>query len=304
MITMSRAIPFHPILQARSAIIAVLCLVLALQSGCSAIRLGYGQAPDLVYWWLDSYADFDDVQTPRLRDSLAAFFAWHRQTQLPDYAALLERWRAEAPANTTPERACAAWGDVRKRIDIAVERALPAAAELALTLAPEQLRHMERHYAESNSKFRDEFMQSDPARRLREAVKRTVDRVEMVYGRLDDTQTEQITQWVARSPYDADAALAERERRQQDLLATLRRLIAEHASPAQAGAALRAYAERVARSPREKFRAYADTLEQYNCGVAALIHNATSAEQRQAAVLRLRGWEGDFRALSGGAGAR
>jgi hypothetical protein len=293
MITMSRAIRFHPIQRARAAIIAVLCAVLALQSGCSAIRLGYGQAPDLVYWWLDSYADFDDVQTPRLREDLAAFFAWHRQAQLPDYAALLERWRGEAAANTTPERACAAWGEVRKRIDVALERALPAAAELALSLAPAQLRHMERHYAESNAKYRKEFMQTEPAQRLREAVKRAVERAEMFYGRLDDAQLEQVTEWVRRSPYDVDAAMVERERRQQDLLQTLRRLTAERASPAQAQDTLRAYAERAARSPREAYRAYTD-----NCGFAAMVHNSSSAEQRQTAAQKLKGWESDFRALA------
>ena len=278
--------------------------MLLLHTGCSALRLGYGQAPDLAYWWLDARADLDDVQTPRLRAQLADFFAWHRQTQLPDYAALLERWQADVAADTTPERACAVWGEVRKRIDSAVERALPGAAELALSLSPAQLRHMERHNAESNQKFRDDFLQSDPAKRLREAVKRTVERIESAYGALDDTQTALVTQWVARSPYDPEAAFTERERRQQDLLATLRRLTAERADKAQAVAALRAYLERSQRSPREKHRAYADALLQYNCSFSAAVHNATSAEQRQAAAQRLKGWEGDFRALVAAANGR
>ena len=276
----------------------MLCIVLTLQTGCSAVRLGYGQAPDLAYWWLDSYADFDDVQTPRLRDSLAAFFAWHRQTQLPDYAALLERWRADVAANTTPERSCALWSEVRKRFDTALDHALPAAAELALSLAPAQWRHMERHYAEGNAKYRSEFLQTDAAQRQREAVKRAVERAETGYGRLDETQVELVKQWVQRSPYDADAALAERERRQQDLLQTLRQLRDDRAGPTQAQQALRAYADRVARSPREAYRAYTEQLQQYNCAFAAAVHNASSAEQRQAAALKLKGWETDFRVLN------
>ena len=166
------------------------------------------------------------------------------------------------------------------------------------------MRHTERHNAESNQKFRDDFLQSDPAKRLREAVKRTVERIESAYGALDDTQTALVTQWVARSPYDPEAAFTERERRQQDLLATLRRLTAERADKAQAVAALRAYLERSQRSPREKHRAYADALLQYNCSFSAAVHNATSAEQRQAAAQRLKGWEGDFRALVAAANGR
>jgi hypothetical protein len=36
-------------------------LALAL-GGCSALRLSYNNAPTLLYWWLDGYADFDKSQ--------------------------------------------------------------------------------------------------------------------------------------------------------------------------------------------------------------------------------------------------
>jgi len=38
----------------RRPIIAALCCLLALVSGCSVLRIGYSQAPDLMYWWLAS----------------------------------------------------------------------------------------------------------------------------------------------------------------------------------------------------------------------------------------------------------
>ncbi|MBC8057759.1 MAG: hypothetical protein H7Y61_14390, partial [Rhizobiales bacterium] len=43
---------------------------LALLGGCSALRIGYGTAPDVVYWWLDGYIDFNDTQTPRVREAI------------------------------------------------------------------------------------------------------------------------------------------------------------------------------------------------------------------------------------------
>ena len=46
-----------------------------------------GTAPDLVYWWLDRYIDFNDTQTPRVHEAIKQWFAWHRRSQLPDYAA-------------------------------------------------------------------------------------------------------------------------------------------------------------------------------------------------------------------------
>ncbi|MCX7224461.1 MAG: hypothetical protein NT071_02345, partial [Burkholderiales bacterium] len=45
-------------------------LLALLLSGCSALRLGYSQAPELAYWWLDSYFDFTEAQTTRVRADL------------------------------------------------------------------------------------------------------------------------------------------------------------------------------------------------------------------------------------------
>ena len=70
-----------------------LCVAMAVSAGCSALRFGYNQASDLAYWWLDGYVDFNDAQSVLARNAIASWFAWHRGTQLPDYAVLLARAR-------------------------------------------------------------------------------------------------------------------------------------------------------------------------------------------------------------------
>ena len=169
-------------------ILALLWLLLApaLLAGCSAVRFGYNQAPELVFWWFDGYADFDDAQARQVRERLVQWFAWHRRTQLPDYAALLARMRADAAADTTPERACRWWADMRERAERAVDQALPYAAEVAITLRPAQIQHIERRYARVDDEFRRDHLDPDPARRLERAVERTVERAEIVYGTLDE----------------------------------------------------------------------------------------------------------------------
>ena len=54
----------------RLRIIVALVLLAAGLTGCSAVRFGYNQAPELVYWWLDGYVDFDDAQSRRVREML------------------------------------------------------------------------------------------------------------------------------------------------------------------------------------------------------------------------------------------
>lgn len=282
----------------RLRIIVVMGLLAGLLAGCSAIRFGYNQAPDLLFWWLDGYADFDDAQSLRVRDGLAQWFAWHRRTQLPDYAGLLVRAQGELPADTTPQRVCRWWDELRQRGERAAEQALPYAAEVMPTLKPAQIQHIERRYARINEEFRDDFLDKDPVRRQERSVKRAVERAEFLYGSLDAAQRTLVARLVADSPFDADAWYAERLQRQQEALQMLRRLSTENAPRDTALATLRAYGERMARSPREAYRRYQEKLETYNCGFAASLHNATTPAQRQAAVTRLKGWEADFRALS------
>jgi hypothetical protein len=178
------------------------------------------------------------------------------------------------------------------------EEALPALADLALTLTPQQLAHIEARYAKSNAEFAEEFLQRDAAERSRAGIRRAIDRAEAIYGRLDDAQRERVAKAAALSPYDAELQLAERRHRQADALAMLRRLAGTGATRDQANAALRAYARRFESSPREDFRRYGERLTQFLCASAAQLHNVTTPAQRQVAVQRFKGWESDLRALA------
>ncbi|MBC7956359.1 MAG: hypothetical protein H7Y33_10885 [Cytophagales bacterium] len=283
----------------KSLIIGWLLVCASLLSGCGAVRFAYGQGPDLSYWWLDGYADFNDIQTPRVRDALSDWFRWHRATQLPDYAQFLARAQVQAAESVTPAQVCRLYDEALTRIDPMIERALPAAVDAVQSLTLAQIVHMERKYAKVNVEFRDDYLQSNPAKRLQESVKRAVDRAEMLYGSLDATQLELLTRAIAASPFDPQLWLNERMLRQQDVLKTLRRLVTERAPADQTQAALRVLVLHAQRSPREVYLRYQERLSQYNCKLAAQLHNGTSREQRLAAVKKLKSWEEDARALSG-----
>ena len=283
-------------LSRRGWIIAA-ALALAL-SGCSALRLAYNQAPNFVYWWFDAYADFDDAQTHAARGAIDAWFDWHRRTQLADYAGLLARAADEARQDTTPERTCQWWREIRDRADLAIDRALPGVATVAATLSPEQLRHVDHHVEKSNAKFRDDYLDGDRAERLRKVVQRTVERAETVYGPLGDAQRDAIAQRLAASPFDPELWYAERQARQRDARVLLARIANDGMSREQATGALRAWVAMANRSPREAYRRYFEQLEQFNCRFVATLHNAATPSQRQHAADKLRGWEADLRTLA------
>ena len=282
----------------RSLIIGAAVSLSALLGGCSALRLGYSTAPDLVYWWLDRYIDFNSTQTPRAREAIQQWFAWHRRTQLPDYAAQLSRAQTEVLADTNAARVCEWQAEVVARGHTAFDRIAPAAADLALSVTPEQIKYLDQRYAKYNAEFRDDYLQPDPRKRAEENLNRTVDRAETLYGRLDDAQRARIAEGLARSPFDAEVWFAERRLRQAEALQMLRKLGAEKAGREQAVAEMRVYVERLERSPREAYRRYSARLAEFNCGFAASLHNATTASQRRTAADKIAGWESDLRAIT------
>lgn len=286
------------IIAARSwLLVGVSVGLLALLGGCSALRIGYNQAPDLLYWYLDGYVDFNGAQTPRVREALTQWLAWHRRSQLPDYAALLARAQTEVLADTTAARACEWQREVIVRADVAFDRAAPAAAEFLLTVTLQQVAHVERRQAKANDEFRDDYLQSDPRKRAEATLRRTVERAESLYGRLTDVQRARMAEALPRSPFDPEAWLAERRVRQQEALALMRRFGGDTTAREPAEAALRAYVQRLERSPREPYRRYAERLSAFNCAFAATLHNGTNAAQRRTAADKLAGWEGDVRSL-------
>ena len=279
----------------RSIIAAALLLALA---GCGPLRIVYSQADLLIYRWVNGYVDFNGQQAPRAREAIDRWLAWHRTTQLGDYAELLQRAAAEVQHDTTGERLCRWVDELTVRADRGVERALPEAAALARRLTPEQLEHIAQGQRKAAKKLREEFQAPEPDERLERQIERATDRAEQLYGRLDAPQRKRLAEGLRASPFDAERWVAERERRQRDLLDTLRELRAQPAAADGADARgtglLRAWWQRVQHSPDAAYRSDAERLQPYNCELAARLHNATTPAQRETARRRLQGWRGDL----------
>lgn len=283
---------------ARRLIIGVLASAALLGlGGCSALRLGYNNGPQLAWWWLDGYLDFPREQSPAVKTAIDRWFEWHRATQLAGYASMLNAMQAQTAEATSPAALCRLWGQAREALDPALDRAVLLGAEFVPALTDAQLRHLEQRYAKNLDEMRDEYLQRDPAERRRASVKRALDRAEQLYGTLGEAQRRVVAEGVAASPFDPEAWVRERRARQRDVVLTLRRLVAEKADRDARVAALRVLVERSERSPDPEYRDYQRRLTDYNCAFAARIHNATTPVQRQHARETLKGWEEDARAL-------
>lgn len=268
-------------------------------SGCSALRIGYNQGETLAWWWIDGYVDFDGEQSPLVKQAIRQWFVWHRRSQLPDYAALLSTAQAEVLQPLTAAQVCRWADEIRGRIDTSIGHAAQLAAPIVPSLNSRQLAHIESHFRKVNDEFREEHLQDSPQVRLKDTTQRAVERGEMLYGKLNQEQVGLVAAAMADSPADASLWLAERQRRQRDVLQILQRLSAPgegRADRAAVLAALQALALRV-QQPSDAYALYQRRLTEYNCKLAAQLHNSTTAKQRQLARDKLKGWEEDVRSL-------
>ncbi len=266
-------------------------------SGCSTIKVVYNNSDDLIYWWLDGYADLQGEQKQFTRDTLAELQRWHRQQQLPEYVALLKRMQAMAPNDITPAQVCAVTEDMKTNFVTLLRFVEPANTKLASQLKPDQLQSVRKRFDKTNKTWKEDWLDPNAEERLRFRTKQATNRFEDFYGRLDKPQRDVLHQWLSNSMFDPALSYAERERRQADSLQTFQLIAQEGAATAQTQSLLRALTERSFNSPNERFRTYSKALWQENCEGFAKLHNSTTPAQRQYMVQTLRSYEADFKSL-------
>lgn len=271
--------------------------LLVLFSGCSTVRLAYDQGSRLAWWWLDGYVDFNREQKPHAKQAIQQWFGWHRSAQLPEYADWLSVVRSQINYLLTPEQVCRWSEDLQNIIAPAFDHAVQLGTPVVLSLGEAQWRYLEQRYAKSNDKLRRDYLQPNPKDRLEASIKRSVKRIENLYGNIDERQRDLIIASIEISPFNSEAWLLERQRRQQVTLSTLKQLTAESSSAKQAAAILRTLVEYTLRSDDPDYRAYQVSLAKYTCGFIARMHNSTTPSQRQHAHDKLESWETDLRTL-------
>jgi Family of unknown function (DUF6279) len=266
-------------------------------SGCSTIKVVYNNSEDLMYWWLDSYANLQGEQKQFTRDALTDLQRWHRQQQLPEYVALLKRMQTMAPNDITPAQVCAVTEDMKTSFVTLLRFVEPANTKLAVQLKPEQLVSIRKRFDKTNTTWKEDWLDPNAEDRLSYRTKQATNRLEDFYGRLDKPQRDVLHKWLSESIFDPKLSYAERERRQADSMQTFQRMAQEGGATAQAQSMLRGLTERSFNSPNERYRAYNRELWNENCEGFAKLHNSTTPAQRQRMVEALRGYEQDFKTL-------
>ena len=270
-------------------------------SGCSAVKLGYSQLPDIAAWWLDSYIDFNDTQATQAKAALKKLHAWHRKEELPAVADLLAQAQTMVPYNITPEQACTIWASAQKRIDALMLESSRLAAPVVSQLGAKQLKHLEKQWASRNEDWKKDWMQSDPQDRFKKRLDSGIDRFGSFYGDFNPEQIKLMQKQIEQAAWSPEWGYQQRLKRQQAMLSALQAMSSDMGKPAmplpQVEKNLLNLMQLSVRPQDPADLNIQLQLEQQACQNIAQLHNTTTPAQRLKAQRRFKAYENDVRDL-------
>lgn len=255
----------------------------------------------MLWWWLDGYLDFDRQQAPAVRQTIQDGLAWHRQTQLPLYAAWAGQASAEIRQPVSAEQACGWLGQAQAWGHTALDAMLPALARQAQALTPAQRSHLARKFESRARTFEEEQVQVSEDERRRERLKGWRQRYGDLYGRLNPAQEQLLAEAATTLASDPLQRLADLRRRQQAVLALLATLSGQPPGDDRAQAELAALLQpmlTLGATGSPAWRSLQARLREGHCELFARMHQASTPPQRDHAARWLRGWEADLKQLA------
>ena len=278
-------------------LLAVGALTVALAS-CATMKLGYNNADTLAVIQLNSYCDLTQDQELTVKERVNSLLAWHRSTQLRDYASFVDQARAKLAGVVTAADVVEFNHQLNARMMATGDRAAPDIAHLALTLTNEQIDQAAKKIASDAAKARREQarLEKEPGA---ERVKKYGERAESWFGRLTDAQKDIVRKSMANRPSDASWWIDEKERRQREFIALLRKIRAERPTEETATRWVRAYFKQLIQAPDAERRARTEAYRRHSAELVAQLINAATPEQRAHLDKKLADYSGDFRSLAG-----
>jgi hypothetical protein len=276
-----------------------LILVMAMLAACSSLRLAYNNGDTLLYWWIDGYVDLSGEQKSAVKEDIDQLFHWHRKTQLNDYIQILQTAQRQLAGNPTQADLQTDFDEVKQRTEALLLKATPELADLARSLQPDQIATLERKFAANNADFRKKNMRGDREAQQRFRYKKSMEQFELWFGDFTSEQEAQIRKASDARPLDNEIWLEERTRRQNNILAVVRKVqsekLSKEATQAQIQTLIKDGFRRLDNSER---KAFFDASEEANVQLVLTVINLSTPAQKAHAQRRMQGWIDDFRSLA------
>lgn len=276
-----------------------LIMLMTVLAACSSLKLAYNNGDTLLYWWLNGYVDLTSEQKDTVKDDIDRLFHWHRKTQLQDYIQILQTAQRQLNSGPTQADLQNDYDEIKKRTEALLLKATPELAELARSLQPDQIATLERKFAANNSEFRKKNMRGDKEAQQNYRFKKSMEQFELWFGNFTSEQEAQIRKASDARPLNNEIWLDERTRRQNNILAVVRKVqsekLSKEATQVQIQTLIKDGFRRLDNSDR---KAFFDAAEEGNIQLVLTVINLATPAQKAHAQKRMQGWIDDFRTLS------
>jgi hypothetical protein len=277
----------------RYVLVAVLAALLV---SCTFTKFAYNQADTLAAWQADDYFDLDSQQKQDFQKRFDRLFVWHRHEQLPEYSQFMKVARARMQDGTSREDVLWFIDGLRTRTRALARQAAPDAAAFLATLTPAQIENLQRKFEKDNRKYVKERKIGGTAEERYEAeAKRTIKQVEDWLAPLSSDQEQRVKALVRELPQIEQPRLAERLRRQKELLEVL-----SHRSedPQRFTARVTEWMVNWERNRSPEHQKQLDAYWQKRADLLAAVDRILTPEQRNASLQRIQGYADDFTQLA------
>lgn len=271
---------------------ALVCGALLL-AGCSS-QFVYNRLDTVAYLYLKTQVSLEDLQSSQLRGSLREFLTWHRDSELPRYAALAQGLARDAAQPLGRVRIDQARVDIEGLWRDAVARVAPDAARFLAGLNNTQRNELFASLAEDDPDLREEYCDTPEPKRRRRQLESFVDTAEDWVGKLTAAQRELVAARLAALQPTSCGWVDNRIRVRRSFRELLERSGGDPALPTEL--------RRLMTSPEERWDpTYRAAFEANRDGIVALLAelDATLTQGQRARLSeKLTGYARDFRELA------
>ncbi|MBV1882559.1 MAG: hypothetical protein KUG82_13055 [Pseudomonadales bacterium] len=163
-------------------------------SGC-AVKFIYNQLDWVIPWQIRDYISLNDSQKDYLDHRLTHHLAWHRRTQLPDYALFLRKTAKQISDGLTRDELV----HINSQLEIfgrtLTKQIAPDVAQLFLTSSDTQLTNTYRKFEQTNAKFQKEYIDISEEKLRKKRLKETQHYLERWLGGLTREQQDALKDW-------------------------------------------------------------------------------------------------------------
>ena len=282
---------------ARTTRLLIALAAVALVASCTFTRFAYNQADTAAVWVANDYFDLSQEQKDDIRTRFERYHAWHRNEQLPEYAAFMRTAKTRLQDGASKEDVLWFMEGLRSRARTMAKQAAPEMASLIASLTPQQIENLKRRWDRDNKKYvRERKLNGTQEERVAAEAKRTIKHINDWLIPLNNEQEQRVYELCKELPADMyQLHYADRLRRQKEFLELL-----EHRTEDRAR-----FTQRVTewvvnwekgRSPEYQRRL--DAWWQKRAEILVGVDRTLTQQQRVAALQRVQGYADDFTTLA------